>query len=184
MNKMALIVVDFQEGLVAENPFNKENTINNIELLIKECRDNNVEVIYARHDGGKGDELEFGSKGWQIYNQVAPEKGEKIIEKQYNSAFKNTELKEYLDEKSIDTIVLAGMQTEYCIDTTCKVAFEHNFKLIIPEETNTTFDNEFMSGKDIYEYYNFKIWKNRFAKLEKVQNVIELIHNVDIQSES
>ena len=38
MNKMALLVVDFQEGLVAENPFDKENTINNIELLIKQCR--------------------------------------------------------------------------------------------------------------------------------------------------
>ncbi len=176
MNKMALLVVDVQEGLVTENPFDKENTINNIELLIKKCRFNNVEVIYVRHDGGKGDELEFGSKGWQIYNQVAPKYGEKIIEKRYNSAFKETELKEYLNEKDIDTIVLVGMQTEYCIDTTCKVAFEYNFKVIIPEETNTTFDNKYMNGRGIYEYYNFNIWKNRFATLEKVQDVIKLFY--------
>ncbi|AWK52484.1 cysteine hydrolase [Clostridium beijerinckii] len=157
MNKTVLLVVDFQEGLVVGNPFNKENTINNIKLLIKECRHKKVEVIYVRHDGGKGGELEFGSEGWQIYNPIAPKEGEKIIEKKYNSAFKNTELKEYLNEKNIGTIILVGMQTEYCIDTTCKVAFEHGFKLIIPEETNTTFDNEYMSGKEIHDYYNFKI---------------------------
>jgi len=30
------------------------------------------------------------------------------------------------------------MQTEYYIDTTCKVAFEYVYKVIIPEKTNTT----------------------------------------------
>lgn len=177
MSKMGLLVVDVQEALVSENPFNKETTVNNIKLLIRECRNNDVEVIYARHDGGQGDELEFGSKGWQIYNEVAPKEGEKIIEKRFNSAFRNTELKKCLNEKGIDTIILVGMQTEYCIDATCKVAFEYNFNLIIPEESNTTFDNDYMSGKNIYEYYNFKIWKNRFAKLEKVQDVIKCYIN-------
>lgn len=173
MSKIALLVVDMQEGLVRENPFNKDNTLNNIKLLIKECRNNNIEVIYVRHDGGKGDELEFGSKAWEIYSEIAPNEGEKIIEKRYNSAFRNTELKDYLISKNIHNIILVGMQTEYCFDVTCKVAFEYGFNIIIPEETNTTFDNEYMSGKDIYKYYNFKIWKNRFARLEKVEDVIK-----------
>ncbi len=173
MSKMVLLVLDIQEGLIAENPFNIESTFNNIKLLIKEFKANNLEVIYVRHNGGQGDKLEPGSKGWQIHNQITPIDGEKIINKQYCSAFKNTELKEYLDKKNIDTIVLVGMQTEYCIDTTCKVAFEYGFNVIIPEETNTTFDNGSTSAKDIYEHYNFKIWKNVFAKSEKLQDVIK-----------
>ena len=176
MKNIVLLVVDMQEALVNGDPFNKENTINNIELLIKECRANNVEVIYVRHDGGTGDELEQGSKGWQIYNQIAPIDGEKIIEKRHCSSFRNTELQSYLNEKNIETIILVGMQTEYCIDTTCKVAFEHGFNVIIPEESNTTLDNESMSGKDIYEYYNFKIWNNRFATVKKLQDVIKLFY--------
>jgi nicotinamidase-related amidase len=175
MNNTALLVVDVQEALVAENPYNKEFTINNIEKLINNCRNSNMEVIYVQHDGGKGDELEAGTSGWQVYNQISPKSGEKIVAKNYNSSFKNTELKAYLEEKHIDTIILVGMQTEYCIDTTCKVAFEHGFNLIIPEGTNTTFDNDYMTGKEIYEYYNFKIWNNRFAKLEKFQVVMALI---------
>ena len=176
MKNIGLLIVDVQEALVNGNPFNKETTINNIELLIKECRANNVEVIYVRHDGGTGDELEQGTKGWQIYNQIAPIDGEKIIEKRHCSSFRNTELQSYLNEKNIETIILVGMQTEYCIDTTCKVAFEHGFNVIIPEESNTTLDNESMSGKDIYEYYNFKIWNNRFATVKKLQDVIKLFY--------
>jgi len=175
MSKTALLVVDVQEAIVGENPYNKESTISNIVEIIKSCRNNNIEVIYVQHDGGKGDELEAGSKGWQIHNKIAPKEGEKIIAKNFNSSFKNTELKEYLNEKNIDTVILVGMQTEYCIDTTCKVAFEHGFKLIIPEGANTTCDNDYMTGKEIYEYYNFKIWKNRFARLEKLEDIIELI---------
>lgn len=49
-----------------------------------------------------------------------------------------------------------GIQTEYCIDSTCKIAFEYGFKVIIPEMTNTTFDNEYMSAEFSYKYYNFK----------------------------
>ena len=177
MSNTALLVVDVQEALVSENPYNREFTIKNIENLINSCRNNNMEVIYVQHDGGKGDELEAGTSGWQIYNQISPKNGEKIVAKNFNSSFKNTELKDYLNEKNIDTIILVGMQTEYCIDTTCKVAFEHGFRLIIPEGTNTTFDNDYMTGKEIYEYYNFKIWKNRFAKLETFESVMDLIRS-------
>lgn len=178
MKKLGLIIIDMQEALVAGKPYNEEITLNNIELLISKCRENNVEVIYVRHDGGKGDELEYGSSGWQIHSKIMPKDGEKIIEKRFNSAFRDTELKNYLDEKGIDTLILVGMQTEYCFDTTCKVAFEYKFNLIIPEEANTTFDNEQMSGKEIYEYYNFKIWKNRFAKVQNISEVVNCIADI------
>lgn len=65
------------------------------------------------------------------------------------------------------------MQTDYCIDTTCKVAFEYGFKVIIPEKTNTAFDNESISAKDLYEHYNFNIWRDRFAIVETIENTIE-----------
>ena len=84
MSNTALLVVDVQEALVAENPYNKDFTINNIEKLINNCRNNNMEVIYVQHDGGKGDELEAGTTGWQIYSQISPKAGEKIVAKNFN----------------------------------------------------------------------------------------------------
>lgn len=99
------------------------------------------------------------------------ENEERIFDKQYNSAFLHTGLKEYLDSKNTKNIILVGLQTEYCIDTTCKVAFEYGYNIMIPEETNTTFDNDYLTGKGLYELYNYKIWNNRFAKVMSIEEI-------------
>ncbi len=175
MSKSVLLIVDVQTALVEKHPYNEQNVIDNIKKLISTARGNGKEVLYVRHDDGKDSELEYGTEGWQVYAKIAPNNGEKVFDKQYNSAFLKTGLKEYLDSKQIDTIILAGLQTEYCIDTTCKSAFEYGYKIIIPEETNTTFDNEYLSGEKLYEFYNYKIWNKRFANVLPVEEVIKIL---------
>ncbi len=173
MGNIALLVVDVQNALVLAKPYAVEEVIGNIKILIKTCRENNVEVIYAQHNDEIGGELEPNSEAWKIYSEISPNEDEMIINKTYNSAFKDTNLKDYLDNKGINQLVITGMQTEYCFDTTCKVAFEYGFKLIIPEKTNTTFDNGNILAKDLYEFYNFTIFNGRFATVESIQNTIE-----------
>lgn len=175
MEKVALLVVDVQEALVSGNPFNEKVIINNIRKLIDTARRNDVEVIYVQHDGGIGDELEKNTKGWEIHSYIQPSNNEKIFDKTYNSAFKETGLREYLNTKGIQTLILVGMQTEYCIDTTCKAAFEYGYSLIIPEDTTTTYDNEFLSSELTTKYYEQKIWNKRFARVITVEEVIEEI---------
>ena len=173
MKNTALLVVDVQTGLIMEKPFAMEEVIRNIKSLIEKSRENHVEVIYIQHNGKIGDELEPHSKGWEIYEELKPNDNETIIGKNYNSAFKGTRLKEYLDSKGITQLIITGMQTDYCIDATCKVAFEYGFEVFIPEKTNTTFNNGNISAKDLYEHYNFSIWNHRFAKVEKIPDVIQ-----------
>lgn len=175
MKNTALLVVDVQNALVEEKPYEIEKVLENIKKLIKACRESNTEVIYVQHNDKDGGELEIGAHGWKIYEEIAPEDGEKIINKNYNSAFKETELKEYLKEKGIEQLIITGMQTDYCIDATCKVAFEYGFKLIIPEKTNTTFDNGKISAEDLYEHYNFNIYKDRFGIVEGIEDTIKRI---------
>ncbi|AET67912.1 nicotinamidase-like amidase [Desulfosporosinus orientis DSM 765] len=175
MNNIVLLVVDVQSALINEHPYNEEKIIENIRELISTARDNKKEVLYVRHDDGKGTELEHGTDGWQIYSKIAPNENEFIFEKKYNSAFYKTGLKEYLGRKEIDTIILVGLQTEYCIDATCKSAFDYGYKIIIPEDTNTTFDNEYLTGKKLYEFYNYKIWNKRFAEVISVEEVKRLL---------
>ena len=68
------------------------------------------------------------------------------FDKQVNSAFRGTGLLEYLREKNESTIVIVGLQTEYCIDATLKAGFEHGFRMIVPANTNSTFDNRYMTA--------------------------------------
>ncbi len=175
MSNIVLLVVDVQNALIKDHPYNEQKVIENIKKLTSVARSNNKEVIYVRHDDGEGTEFEKGTDGWQIYNEVAPKHGEYIVEKKYNSAFHNTELREYLESKKIDTIILVGLQTEYCMDATLKSAFDYEYKIIIPEETNSTFDNEYLSGEKLYKFYNYKIWDKRFADVLLMDEVIKIL---------
>ena len=60
----ALIVIDIQEGLVKENPFNTKNFIINTKAIIQHFRDQNIEVIFIRHSEDEG-LLATGSDNWQ-----------------------------------------------------------------------------------------------------------------------
>lgn len=175
MGNIVLLVVDVQRALIEGHPYNEFKVVENIKRLVSAARENKKEVIYVRHDDGKGEELEYGTDGWQIYAGVEPADGEKIFEKSYNSAFLNTGLKEYLEGRKVDTLVLVGLQTEYCIDATVKVAFEYGYKLIIPEDTNTTFDNEYLTGDKLYEFYNHKLWNRRFAAVMPVEEAVKAL---------
>ncbi|MBY0755347.1 cysteine hydrolase [Clostridium sardiniense] len=177
MSNIVLLVVDVQNALINEHPYNEERVIENIKKLILTARDNKKEVVYVRHDGGQGTEFENGTYGWQVYNEIVPNSNELIFEKQYNSAFYKTDLKIYLDNNNIDTIILVGLQTEYCIDATCKSAFDYGYKIIMPEETNTTFDNDYLSGEKLYEFYNYKIWNKRFADVISIEKVIKILES-------
>jgi len=173
MKKIALLVVDFQNALVLAKPFAVGEVISNIKKLIETCREADVEVIYIQHNDKVGSELEPNSEGWKIYAEISPNLDEKVITKNYNSAFKETNLKKYLDDKGINQLIITGMQTEYCFDTTCKVAFEYGLKVIIPEKTNTTFDNGNILAKDLYEHYNYNIFNGRFGIVESMETIME-----------
>lgn len=80
---------------------------------------------------------------------------------------------EYLKGKGEGEIVVIGLQTDYCMDATIKCGFEHGFKIIVPKYTNSTFDNEFLTGEQSYKYYNEFMWKNRYAECITVEETIE-----------
>lgn len=167
----ALIVIDIQEGLVKENPFDTKNFIINTKAIIQHFRDQNIEVIFMRHSEDEG-LLAMGSDNWQVYHELKPQENEKIFNKYYNSIFKDTELKEYLNRKNITDLTFVGMQVEFCIDTSVKVGFEYGYKITIVEDAISTFDNEHLPADKILSFYKEKIWRNRFAQLKTTKEIL------------
>ena len=173
--KTVLLVVDVQQALVDEGPAHKDEFLLNLNLLISTAHDYGVEAIYVRHDGGEGDVLAMDTEGWQLHSSLVPRVDEKIVDKRYSSAFRKTDLREYLDGKGVKRIILCGMQTEYCIDTTCKVAFEYGYDVIIPSGGTTTYTNPLLSGEKLVVYYERLIWNEPLATVKPMEEVLELL---------
>ena len=155
---MILLVVDMQKCLVDEELFDYDSFVEKTAKLIDAARKNRVEVIYVQHDAGPGSGLSAGDEGFEIADQVSPEKGEKVFVKTINSCFGNAEFGEYMEHQEDKRLMIIGLQTNYCIDATVKSAFERGYEVIIPEGTNSTFDNDYMTGETTVRYYNEDIW--------------------------
>ncbi|ARM72280.1 isochorismatase superfamily hydrolase [Listeria monocytogenes] len=175
---MILLVIDTQKLIMTNNLYNFDSLVPNIEQLIATARKNKIEIVYIRHDDGPNTELTEGKEGFEIYEKFQPTTHERIFDKTVNSAFKGTGLLEYLKEKGTKKIVVAGLQTDFCIDATVKCGFEHGFHMIVPAHANSTEDNHFMSGENSYKYYNEWMWPGRYATCISMEETIkEMEHN-------
>lgn len=156
---MILLVVDMQKGIVDEDLYAYDTFMDRTVRLIDAARKNQVEVIFVQHDGGAGSGLSVGDPAFEIVDEACPRQGEKVFVKTINSCFGNKELKEYLERQQDKRLMIVGLQTNYCIDATVKSAFERGFEVIIPEGTNSTFDNAYMTGETTVRYYNEDVWE-------------------------
>lgn len=172
---MVLLVVDAQKALVNSKLYRSAQFVSNVKTLIETARQNQIEIIYVRHDDGPGSKLTKGTEGFEIYDVFRPAGNESVFDKTVNSAFRGTGLKEYLKQKKETTVLTVGLQTEYCIDATVKAGFEHGFQMIVPAHTNSTFDNQFLSAETTYRYYNEFLWNGRYAMCVPFDEAIALL---------
>ena len=173
--KTALLVIDVQQAMIDEHPASMDAFMLNLKMLIDTAHKNNTEVIYVRHDGGEGDVLAFGTPGWQLEKSLTPRADERVFDKRFGSAFRQTGLQDYLTHQGISRLVVCGMQTEYCIDTSVKVAFEHGYEVIIPSGATTTYANPFLSGEKLVYYYERMIWNEPLARVVDMEEALSLL---------
>lgn len=172
---MILIAMDLQKYLTNMELYNYDLFIKNTKKIINTSRANGIEIVYVQHDDGIGSRFSRGDELFEIDDEFAPVEGEKVIVKNVSSAFCGTDLKQYIEDKHENTVIIVGLLTNFCMDATVKAAFEIGLNVIIPEGTNTTFDNIYMDKETCYKYYNEYMWPNRFAKCVSIQEAISLI---------
>jgi len=87
-----------------------------------------------------------GSWGSELY-LLQPADGEHVLEKRTYDVFSNPRLREILDERRIDTLVITGVNTDVCVDTTIRSAFTHCYKLVVPKDLVATIN---VAGQEHY----------------------------------
>ncbi|OPG15479.1 cysteine hydrolase family protein [Ferroacidibacillus organovorans] len=156
MTGSALIIIDMQVGMFeeAEAVYQGDMLLRRIAALITKARSSMVPVIYVQHNEDPGGALEPNTRGWEIHPAVAPMAGDIRIQKNTPDSFYNTSLHEELEKGGIRKLVLTGMQTELCVDTTCRRAFTMGYDVVLAKDSHSTFNKKNLSAQQIIEHHN------------------------------
>ncbi len=155
--QLVLLVVDMQTGLFSE-PSPELNdaagVLSRVADLIDSARGLGVPIIYTRFCGPLGSPLAEHSPDSAIHSTVAPRAGELIIQKDDSDAFLRTDLGDRLKELGTTTLIVCGLQSEFCIDSTCRTAYALGHRVVLVGDAHTTADSGPLTGAQIAEHHN------------------------------
>lgn len=168
MPNTALLIVDAQNEMFdPSNPVHESGKLlENLQTLIQKARSANVPVIYVQHnDAG----LVEGTDFWQIHQSIQPEAEDLVIQKKSPDSFHETALLEQLKSQGIQNLVIAGNQTEHCIDATTRSASKHGLNVTLAKDAHGTWDSETMTAAQIIGHHNEML--SNFAEVRVTQNI-------------
>lgn len=147
----ALILIDLQKGWDDLEHWggNRNNPdAEKIALqLLKAWRKNHLPVFHVIHSSQDPNSVLHASKpGFQMLEDFEPIEGEPLIIKNVNSAFIGTTLKEMLDSRGLNTLVIAGLTTNHCVSTTTRMAGNFGFEVYLVSDATATFDRKGING--------------------------------------
>ena len=150
--KTALVLVDVQKafveweagGLRRNNP----QAVDNIARLLAAFRREGLPVFHIRHASREaGSALAADKPGYQPIDAARERNGEPVIVKHVNSSFIGTDLEDRLRAAGIDTVVICGITTNHCVETTTRMAGNLGFDARLVADACYTFDRTGFDGR-------------------------------------
>ncbi|MCT0055567.1 cysteine hydrolase [Lactococcus lactis subsp. lactis] len=141
--KQALIIIDvqndyFKKGkMELEHPEESLEKINRLEEKFLKLK---LPIIYIQHINYKNNATFFipNTKGVEFHDGLKVKGHSIIIEKHFPNSFKETKLLEKLKELEIEQLVISGMMTHMCIDSTTRAASELGYQPILISDATAT----------------------------------------------
>ena len=150
MDRTALIVVDVQRGFDDAGfwgPRNNSACEENVRALIAAWRGSNQPIVFVRHhwdeDGSPLRSDEAGSE----FKDVVEGRPDLLVTKTVHSAFHGTpDLHDWLGKDEIDKLVICGIQTNMCCETTARVGSDLGYEVGFAIDATHTFDQDDHDG--------------------------------------
>lgn len=148
-NPAVLIVIDAQQGFSDPQWGETHNPEcqTNIELLLETWRNNSWPIVLVRHDSTTpGSPLTPGQSGNDFYDGVSG-KHDLLVSKSVNSAFFGTpDLHAWLTKHDYTDVVICGITTNFCCETTARMAGNLGYNVVFAIDATRTFDRTLLDG--------------------------------------
>ena len=139
----ALLVIDIQNDYFAGGGMALEGSAaaaDNAARLLAGFRARGLPVVHVQHLMARPDAgyLMAGTPGAEIHAGVTPLSGEPVIVKHFPNSFRGTALLETLKGIGAERLVVAGMMTHMCVDSTVRAAFDLGFACLLAHDACAT----------------------------------------------
>lgn len=173
MMTTALLIIDVQEAMFSYPDmklYDEEGVVERIGSLLHKARKAGIPVLFIQHTEEEG-EFVKGTPTWEINSRIAPQAGEKVIEKTTPDSFHLTGLQEELEQLGVTDLVLCGMQTDYCVNATSRRAASLGYSTVLVQDAHSTFEDGRQSGEEIVKQHNQDLGSG-FVTLRAEQEVV------------
>jgi nicotinamidase-related amidase len=148
----ALIVIDVQKAFddweASGKRRNNPDAIKRIAGLLAQFRAARAPIFHVRHASLKpGSRFGIDHPGHAVKDEAREQAGEPVIVKHVNSAFIGTDLEARLRQLNIDTLIIVGVTTNHCVETTTRMAGNLGFKAKLVRDATWAFDREGVDGE-------------------------------------
>jgi len=175
----ALLVIDVQESFRVRDSWSEvsnPDVAEDVALLVAAARAAGDAVIWVLHaEPGSGTPFDPASGQVRLMDGLVPRDGEPVLTKTSRNAFTTTNLQQRLTMLGVRTVVICGIQTEQCCETTARLAADLGYEVEFVTDATATFpirrDGRVLGVGDIVERTEFAL-AGRFATIRGVQEMV------------
>lgn len=155
MPRRALLVIDVQQGLCDDacRLLGLDGVIARINALSTRAREAGAPVIFVQHEGRDG-YLEHGTPGWRLHRDLHVGAQDLKMRKTATDAFHRTELQAVLERHGVDELVVCGMHTEFCVDTTIRRALALGYPVVLAADAHTSEGSAALAPAQVIAHHN------------------------------
>ncbi|WP_117161749.1 cysteine hydrolase family protein [Paraliobacillus sp. X-1268] len=151
MQKKALVIIDIQNDMTK----NYKDIIDNINKSIDWAVENNIHVVYIRHENLSSGTRTFktGTRGAEL----APDLkivSENVFTKYKGNALTSVEFTDFISKNEIDDFYLTGGDAIACVKSTCFNLRKSNYGVSVLSDCITSYDKKKIDG--MIDYYESK----------------------------
>lgn len=150
----ALLIIDVQKALCSGKyeVFESQRVIDRINQVSEKVRKAGEPVIVIQHES-KGGPLDYNTDGWRLADGLITAENDIYVRKTATDSFHNTELQAVLQKYEVKQLIICGLQSDFCVDTTTRRALSLGYPVILLSDGHSTLDNAVLSAAQISAHH-------------------------------